>query len=164
MNNEEPYICLEEDAARIGGWIRERGGIAIWDSLDLSTPGRAWTTPLNQADGTPSPRPHSSAAAEPSRVIRSMDEVMVSRDVERKRFHVAVRRGSQGLPLKCPDASLRRIREEVAKAGEGAWYRFNYATQECIIMRPTVQIPLRRWWNANSYITMDFIRARTIGR
>ena len=42
--------------------------------------------------------------------------------VEVKRFHVAVRLGSQGFSLKVSDGGSRRIRREVAKAGAGAFF------------------------------------------
>ena len=55
---------------------------------------------------------------------------------EVKRFHVGVRMGSNGLALKVTDGGSRRIRREVSKAGEGAYYAFDYLTQDAIILRP----------------------------
>jgi hypothetical protein len=68
--------------------------------------------------------------------------VLVSKDVEVKRFRVGVRAGSQGLSLKVTDGGTRRIRSAVKRAGEGAYYKFDYSTQEAVIFKPGTQIPL----------------------
>jgi hypothetical protein len=55
---------------------------------------------------------------------------------EVKRFRVGIRMGSQGLRVKVTDGGSRRIRREVAKAGAGATYTFDYMTQEAVILVP----------------------------
>lgn len=70
---------------------------------------------------------------------------MVAIDREVKRFHVAIRMGSQGFSMKCTDGASRRIRSAVAKAGEGAYHVFDYTTQEAVIMAPEKVIPLPEW-------------------
>ena len=60
----------------------------------------------------------------------------MEQDIEVKRFRVGVRWGSQGFMLKVTDGGTRRIWKEVSKAGEGAYYRFDYMTQEAVIMKP----------------------------
>lgn len=47
--------------------------------------------------------------------------------------------------LKCTDASTRRIRAAVERAGEGAYHVFDYMTQEAVIMRPTRQVPIAEY-------------------
>lgn len=61
-------------------------------------------------------------------------------DIEVKRFHIGLRMGSQGLIVKVTDGGTRRIRHEVAKAGDGAYYTFDYGTQEAVIMRPAPKV------------------------
>lgn len=141
----EPHIVKEENAEKIAGWIKDRGGIAIWQSIDLSDPGFSVTTPAQEIDGTPYPKPHWKLASTPARIITDTAEVIVSRDAEVKRFHVAIRRGQQGMSLKVTDGGTRRIRAAVARAGEGAYYVFDYSTQEAVIMAPTPQVPLKEW-------------------
>jgi len=40
------------------------------------------------------------------------------------------------------NTTQRSIRTAVAKAGEGAYHTFDYATQEAVILKPESQIPL----------------------
>ena len=49
----ERYIIAPGNAPKIAEWLRTRGGIATWKSVDLSDPGFSMTTPVNNADGTP---------------------------------------------------------------------------------------------------------------
>lgn len=137
-----PHVVTTENAAKIYNWLLTRGGIAIWESIDLSDPSASWTTPLKNADGTPATKPHWKAASTPSRVITDPAEVLVSTDIEVKRFRVGVRAGSQGMSLKVTDGGSRRIRREVAKAGEGAFHVFDYESQEAVILKPAKIVPL----------------------
>jgi len=134
MNDK--HMVTAENAAKIWGWLQDRGGIAIWKSVNLSNVGASWTTPNEQADGSKTNKPTWQAEDRPSRIITDPAEVVVSTDVEVKRFRVAVRRGSSGLSLKCTDASGRRIHAAVERAGEGAYHVFDYTTQEAVILKP----------------------------
>ena len=142
---DEPYVCTVQAAPKIAEWLRERGGLLIWRSVDLSDPGRTMTTPYKGPNGEVVGKPHWSVANEPERHITDAKEVRVAWDREVKRFHVAVRRGAQGLMLKLTDGSSRKVRKEVEKAGEGAYYEFDYGTQEAVIMAPTEVIELGEW-------------------
>jgi len=141
----EKHHCAPENAAKMLMWIRERGGIAIWRSVNLSNPGASWSTPVNHEDGTPGGRPTWQADSAPCRVISDPSEVEVVTAREVKRFHVGVRRGDQGLSLKVTDGGSRRIRSEVAKAGEEAWHEFDYGTQEAVILVPGEKVSLLEW-------------------
>ncbi len=57
---------------------------------------------------------------------------------EIKRFHVAIRMGSQGMSFKLTDASSRRV-WKVADQNPGARYRFDYNTQECVFEMPEME-------------------------
>jgi ribosomal protein S6 len=139
------HVVNEQNASKIVDWLFNRGGIAVWSSINLSNPGQTWTAPLNDADGNRLPKQNWQMANEPSRIITSVDEIVVSTDKEVKRFHVGVRMGSQGMMMKVTDGGTRRIRAAVAKAGEGAYYRFDYETQEAVIMAPDKQVMLSEW-------------------
>ena len=130
------HDCREQNAAMFLDWIRTRGGLALWKTVNLSDPGQSWTTPRLDATGQPKYKPHNYADAKPYRIIESTDEVMVHVDMEVKRFHVAIRMGAQGLKLKLTDASTDRVEKAVAKAGPGAYYAFDLYTQEAIIYAP----------------------------
>jgi hypothetical protein len=140
--NLKPYITTPDNAEKIAGWLRDRGGIAIWTSIDFSRAGQSLTTPATDPDGSPFSKPVWWVGSKPECIITDPDEVLISKDVEVKRFHVALRTGSQGLQIKCTDGATRRIRAAVAKAGEGAYYVFDYSTQEAVILKPESQVPL----------------------
>lgn len=123
------HRVLADNARQIWQWFQERGGIAVWKSLDMSSPGRSWTTPLRDAEGNPMPRQDWRMEETPSLTITDPAEVTVDVPKEVKRFRVAVKMGAQGLLLKCSDASSRRIRRECAKAGEDSWYEFDCAPE-----------------------------------
>lgn len=145
----EPLYCKEENAAQFLEWIRTRGGLRVWYIADLSDPGWSATTPAQNADGSPKCKPYWKAAEEPARHITSADDVQVFTSKEVKRFHVAVRRSSNGLMMKCTDASSERIRKALArtseKYGKSAYYAFDYITQECVIMVDDTSITLTEW-------------------
>lgn len=143
--NQDIYIIRESDASQIAIWLRDRGGIALWESVDLSDPGFRLTTPRLSADGTPTPKPHWKVGSQPVRIILSPAEITVAVDEVVKRFHVGVRMGSNGFALKVTEGGTRRIRRAVAKAGEGAYHAFDYFTQEAIILRPKSVTPLLDW-------------------
>ena len=125
-----------EHAGKLSDWLKNRGGIAVWNSINLSDPGAQIFTPALGLDGKPTGKPHWKFGNEPE-IVTTADDVTLNVDREVKRFHVAVRMGSQGLSLKCTDASTARIHREVEKAGDGAYYLFDYGDEKnCIIMAP----------------------------
>lgn len=138
----DKHIVTPENAAKFAEWLRTRGGIAVWRSINLSNPGATWSTPALNVDGTPTPKPSWQSANTPERIITSADDIVVSIDEEVKRLHIAIRVGSQGLTMKLTDSSSRRVRSAVSKAGEGAYYLFDYQNQEAVIMKPSKQVPL----------------------
>ena len=141
----EKHRVLAENAALIAKWMQERGGVLVWGSVHLADPGRTWTTPAHNEDGSDVARPHWSATSAPVRTIMDWDEIEVHVPREVKRFHVGIRLGDQGMSYKVTDGGTRRIRAAVAKAGEDAWYEFDYETQEAVIFIPDKVIPLREY-------------------
>lgn len=136
MNNK--LVVSEENALTLWGWIQHRGGVTSWSSLNLADPGRdRWQTP---ADRGAEAKPHW-AAGDP-RIITDAHDIDVVTLEECKRFHIGVRRGSQGMSLKVTDGGTRRINHELAKAGEGSAYRFDYFTQEAVILKRSAIVSL----------------------
>lgn len=146
----KPYITTPDNAEKIADWLRNRGGIAIWTSIDFSRAGQSLTTPVNTSEGEPYPKPAYWVEAKPARIITDFAEVLISNDVEVKRFHVALRTGDQGLLIKCTVGGTRRIRAAVARAGEGAYHVFDYSTQEAVIMKPESQVSLLEFLSAQN--------------
>ena len=114
----------------------------MWNSINLSNPEASWTTPAKKQNGEPTGKPSWQAANDPERIITDPAEVEVIVPVEVKRFRIGIRLGDQGLSYKVTDGGSRRIRREVAKAREGAYYTFDYETQEAVIMKPNERTPL----------------------
>lgn len=141
----KPHIVNVENAAKIAEWLRTRGGIAVWRSINLSNPGASWTSPVLDAGGQLAGKPTWQAANTPERIIADPAEVIVATDKEVKRFRVGVRQSSNGMSFKVTDGGTNRIRREVAKAGENAYHAFDYSTQEAVILVPAEMVPLTEW-------------------
>jgi hypothetical protein len=139
------HAVQEHVAEKVWGWLRERGGLAIWASANLSDLSRTWTAPVNGADGLPLPKQSWAMQNEPCRIITDPAEVVVEVPREVKRFRVGVRLGAQGMQLKVTDGGTRRIRAAVAKAGDGAWYEFDYGAQEAVIYVAVSSVPIAVW-------------------
>lgn len=145
------HLCTIDDAPKFWDWIRNRGGVALWRSVNLCNPGKTWCTPVLDEDGKLKGKPSWESAQEPSEIFLSPEEIGVTIDEEVKRFHVAVRTkyfdGPFHFPerVECTPGASRRIRRAVEKAGEGAWYRFDYETQDAVIMAPVDLMPLSKW-------------------
>lgn len=133
LDPDKDYSCQAANAAQIFDWLKNRGGIAIWKSINLSNPSGSWTAPYLDDKGAVKGKPTWEADSKPARVITDPAEVWVMVPKEVKRFHIAIRAGAQGMSLKLSDGASRRVREAVAKEGIGAWYEFDYMTQEAVI-------------------------------
>lgn len=143
----EPHVVRLEDAAMMWDWLQNRGGLAVWQSINLSNPGASWTTPVLDSEGNLSSKPSWQADNVPARIIFRPEDVLVIKYEEVKRFHVAIRVSGNGLMLKCTSGSSERIERAVRKAGKDACYRFDYETQEAVIFAPVDQFTLLDWYN-----------------
>ena len=142
----EKHTVQQENAEKIWEWLHNRGGLAIWKSINLSNPGASWTGPAMDKEGQPSTKPTWQAANQAGRIIAQVDEVVVSIPKEVARYHIGIRMGRQGLSMKVTDASTAKIRKSVdfaeKKFGKPSWYKFDYETQEAVIMIDDQLIPL----------------------
>lgn len=142
MKLELPHRITAENAQQIWGWFQARGGISLWASVDLSDPGRTWTCPLRGPDGEPCKKQNWKMENAPYATITDPTQVVVDVPKEVKRFHVAIRRGSGFMQMVLTDGSTRKVKRAVEKAGEQAWYVFDYFTQEAVILVPGETTPL----------------------
>lgn len=120
-------------------WIRNRGGVAVWNSQDLSHLGKSWSTPANAKNGTPTRRPHWAAGERPEEIVADPGQVQVCHDQEVKRFRIEIIGGSE-FSLKLTSTSSRQVRAAVNKAGVGAYHVF-----EAVIMAPSKTETLAEW-------------------
>ena len=132
----KPHDCREENAGKFLNWIRTRGGLALWRTLDLARAGQFWTAPLKDGSGVVKPKPLYHTEDKPYQIVESTDDVLVQKDKEVRRFYVALRAGRGGTMLKLTVGGSRKVAAATAKAGVGAYHVFDYDTQEAIIMAP----------------------------
>jgi hypothetical protein len=138
----EKHRITAQTAGQVAEWFRTRGGVAIWRSVNLSNPGASWTCPINGPDGQPAGKPTWQADSKPARIITDPAEVEVTTYKEVRRFHVGLRRGSQGFSVKLTDGASRRLRRELEKAGPDSTYEFDYSVQDAVILVPDTVVPL----------------------
>jgi hypothetical protein len=150
----EKHFVTSYNAELIWDWRQNRGGIAIWRSIDLSDPGKSWTTPAQEEDGSPKAKQHWQMADKPDRIITDPAEVEVHVPKEVDRFHVAIERGSGLMRFQLTDGSTRKVRRRVEKANEKhcngeklAWYEFDYSVQDAVILVPDRQVPIEEYIN-----------------
>lgn len=145
MSLPSHLTCRPEDVARFRDWLANRGGLAYWQSQDMQTLDRSWTTPARTADGEPSGRPHWSCPLQPDMVVT--DPALVRVDVARevKRVRIAIQQNGHILALTGP--ASRRVCRAVEKAaqetGKEAWYVFEGA--EAVILVADKSVPLLEW-------------------
>ncbi len=110
MSDTRTYAveCHADNAARFRDWIANRGGIAVWPSINLSTPGASCSTPALTTAGEPTTRPGWSYASKPSRVVTDPADVGVYTEALFKAVRVSLRRAG-GMSLKLTDASQRKV-------------------------------------------------------
>jgi hypothetical protein len=144
------HDCSLENAPKFADWIKNRGGIAHWKSVNLGNPGAGWSSPALDKKGEPYTKPNWQCANTPEKIITDPAEIEVFEGYEHKRFHVGTRGSGNGLSIKVTDAGSRRIRAEVEKAGDGAYYVFDYDDEKnCVIMKSRVYGSLKKWMEEN---------------
>ncbi len=147
--------CEVGNANTFCRWFENRGGVALWESIDLSQAGATCCTPANATDGTPTGKPGYQWDNAPVKIETDPSKVEVYSGREVHRFHVGLRRGAQGFKIKLTDASSRRLRERLArweeKLGKPTYYRFDYETQDAVIFVEEVVGNLRSWAQKNRH-------------
>ena len=133
-----------ENAPLFLEWIRSRGGIAVWNSADLSNPGASWSTPA-ETNGKPTSKPGWQSESKPARVITDANDVVVVSRKEVKRFRVAIRSGRNSLRFRITDGSQRKLDNALEKAGDGSSYEFDYSTQEAVVFAVDGKVSLAEW-------------------
>jgi len=140
------HHCDECNAYRFLDWIRTRGGVANWPSVNLSNAGASWSTPANDKEGKPMTKPNWQSANQPSFIITDPEEIGVYIPEEVKRIKIAIRRASNNpFVTKLTDGSTRKVERALEKAGDDSFYKFDYSTQEAVILRPKDEISLAEW-------------------
>lgn len=146
MSKLFPITCVPQNAERFAMWIRERGGICLWKSLNLSNPGASWCTPFTTEDGQEAGKPNWQTENTPAVVVTSMDEVGVEIPVEVRRIKISLIQ--RGLKVVLTDGSTRKVREALDKVGERAFYTFE--DEEAVIWEVRGTVGLEEWLEATA--------------
>jgi len=108
-------------------------------------------------EGQPTPKPTWQADNAPSEVEADPNKITVYADRELKRFHVAIKRGDS-FNFVLTDASTRKVRAEVEKAGNGAYYEFDYGDyNNCVIMVPSESMTLAEWSRRQEMVKAQYV-------
>jgi len=141
----EPHNCAPENAAKFADWIQNRGGVAVWRSLNMANPGASWSGPALKEDGTPSGKPTWQAEEKPSRIITSLREVAVTSGRAVKTFRITLQNGD-GMSITLTPGSSRTLRKHLDDVGESAWYEFGgFDGRDCTIFVPDAIVSLDQY-------------------
>ena len=127
-------IVSDMNAAQLIPWIQD-GGIRVWHSIDLGNLEQQWITPAEAEE-----KPHWRACSlEDTDVITDPNEIAVVVLEEVERFGVNLRVSGNGLSLKLTDDSNDYLNERLEAEERTKWasYRFDYDTQEALILDTT---------------------------
>lgn len=132
MPNETKFKheCNEETAPKFLKWISERGGVAVWKSINLSNPGASWSSPATirkgDCDGIPSdapdadeiipyPKPTWQASNTPI-IFTNLDEIGVYTDALYKAFRVGLK--MSGMSSHLTDGAQRKLDKVMTECEE----------------------------------------------
>jgi len=138
------HTVTAEDAGRVLDWILTRGGIAIWGSTDPARAQQTWSTPVKNGQGKPVEPPGPTAEPKPRRIITDPAEVQVAWDKEVTRFRVDLAPMTEEVQRLTMQSSTK-VWNAVRQAGPLAHYRFDYTTQEAVIIAPGRVQLLAEW-------------------
>lgn len=116
MNLNEYTVQNVLSARKFAEWFRDRGGIAVWSSCDLSNPGKRLTTPawwpavIQRAKRSP----HWSMGAEP-KVFTDPAKVLLIEYEDFCTFEIKLKRGS-GMNVVLSSKSDHKVRDMLCKA------------------------------------------------
>lgn len=136
-----PHRITAPNVPLVVTWFAERGGIAVWASINIANLGATWTTAATMADGSPPRRPNWQAGPTPDRIITDPADVLVEVVREVKRFTLTVPPDVTG-PIKLTPASQEIMRQALTLAGAGAYYEFDARTHAAVIYVPESVTPL----------------------
>ncbi len=148
--------CGPDNARLLWSWIKNRGGVAKWSSINLSNPSGSWITPTLDKEGKPYGKPTWQAANDPE-IVTDPEDIGVYQAKLYKAFNVAVRWA--GLGTKLTDASQRKLDACLEKCKEehrDSFYKRGVLAEGVNEDRPSMGvfytesiIPLSQWIKAN---------------
>lgn len=158
----KPHIINSADAPRIVEWLQTRGGIRVWENRDIGGDSNGATTPAKTKEGADYPSPHWRFGQEPARTITDPADVEVATDVVVETITIKLK--SSGHRMVLNNASDRRVRAALERAGEGSYYTFGIGNDPaarlinsltvgediCTIWRQAQVTPLPLWLQSHA--------------
>lgn len=144
--SKSPFLitCVPENAERFAMWLKDRGGISLWKSLNLSNPGASWCTPALSEDGTDYPKPNWQTESTPALTVCDSDFVGVEIPQEFKRIKISLQQ--RGMKVVLTDGSTRKVTKALEEAGDGSFYTFE--DEVAIIWKVVGTVGLMEWLEA----------------
>lgn len=145
--SKSPFLitCVPGNAERFAQWLKDRGGISLWKSLNLSNPGASWCTPALTEEGTDYPKPNWQTESAPALTVCDPDFVGVEIPQEFKRVKISLQQ--QGLmKIVLTDASTRKVTKALEEAGDGSFYTFE--DDVAVIWKVVGTVGLMEWLEA----------------
>lgn len=136
------HECHVGDAPKFWDWIKSRGGVAVWRSVNISNPGASWSTPVKTLSGDDFSKPTWQADGSPL-IITDPDVIKVFDARQVARVKLAIRTRGRGLVQKPTPASNHRVRKALKEAGDDAYHV--YDGDVALIMKPCGEMSLRAW-------------------
>ena len=127
-------IVPDTTAVQLIPWFKD-GGVLVWHSLDLGNLDQQWITPLDEEN-----KPHWAACSRSeAEEITDPGAVAVVILEEVERFYVHLRVSGNGLSTKLTDEASQYLKERLVIKGRTEWasYRFDYESQEAVILDTT---------------------------
>jgi len=103
---------LKEERDRMLVWIKDRGGVAVWEAIDLAIAGRRTFTPGDAG------RPSWQYGVKPVAIITDPDDITTYTETLYKAIPVTLRAARGGMLLKLSDASQRKVDKLLAACTE----------------------------------------------
>jgi hypothetical protein len=141
------HECHVGDARKFWDWIKSRGGVAVWRSVNLGNPGASWSTPVKTLSGEDFSKPTWQVDNSPSMTVTDPDVIKVFDAREVARVKLAIRTRGSSLVQKPTPASNRRVLKALKDAGDDAYHV--YDGDEALIMKPCGEMSLRAWAEKN---------------
>ncbi len=141
-DSEFDFVFDSLEARTVCGWLNEKGGIEVWYSADLGSPGRTWAVPVNRSTGKPGDW---RTEAAPRLTIRDHSRVGIA--LRRLHAVVPVRIARTDSHLVLTDASKRKLDAVMKGLGPDAGFEFtdDLAAPQVEVYERAMLVPLPRW-------------------
>lgn len=132
-------VFVKDVRDKFESWIKDRGGVAVWQDQSLSRMGGNTFTPAKNESGVEYQAPKWGYTK--LDIVNDIDGFEFAKDfIVFKEFKIATRISGNGLMVKLTDASSAKVDKWLTKAREKydiePVYHFDYENRTCIVEVP----------------------------